>query len=481
MKLKRWLILSHLAVILAPILTGMLLFQFINNYNKNTELKDYLITISKFRSYEEKLMDTELYTVKLVQGKSFIEAKDEGKVKIELYNTEGRQIYSSDNNLIFNVQKEEMYSNLFKVEEGYKAYTLKKPVFKENSLLGIYKITIAKDGFVEEINKRTIIAVISFIFVLIAIFSIVVLLLNRKFNRPIKVLVDGMKSFAKGQKDSVEYGYKDEIGELISQFNLMKQEIEEKRKIIEMEQKTKEYMISAISHDLKTPLTSIRAYAESLTNEEVLDSLTVKGKAEVILNKSDFMKKMIDDLMTFNILTTEQKMDFVEVEGEELFEMLFSGYQESCKQKDIELSTDIKVCGLYSVDVNQITRVVDNIMTNALRYTSKEGHIFMGAFSCGENLPAWIDKSFIEEIKGWKDEGCLIFIKNEGDSIVKEDLDKIFIPFYQSDDSRNKSRKSGVGLGLSIVKLIMEKHKGEARVFSDLGSTIFVCWLPKEK
>ena len=480
MKLKRWLILSHLAVILAPILTGVLLFQFINNYNRSTELKDYLVTISKFRSYEEKLNDTELYAAKLLQGKSFIEASDEGKVKIELYNAEGRQIYSSDNNILFNVQKEEMYANLFKVEAGYKAYTLKKPVFKESSFIGIYKITIAKEDFVEEVNKRTIFAVLTFIFVLMVIFTVVVVLLNRKFNRPIKVLVDGMKSFAKGHKDSVEYGYKDEIGELISQFNLMKQEIEEKRKIIEMEQKSKEYMISAISHDLKTPLTSIMAYAESLTNEEVLDYFTVKGKAEVILNKSDFMKKMIDVLMTFNILTTEQKMNFVEVEGEELFEMLFSGFHESCQQKDIELSLDINICGLYRVDVNQITRVVDNIMTNALRYTPKEGHIFMGAFSSGENLPPWIDSCFMEDIRNWKNEGCLILIKNDGDSILKEDLDKIFIPFYQSDDSRNKSRKSGVGLGLSIVKIIMEKHKGDTRVFSDLGSTIFVCWLPKK-
>lgn len=481
MKLKKWLILSHLAVMLAPILTGMLLFKVIMNYNKNTELKDYLVSIIKFRSYEEKLDNTELYATNLLQNKNFIEPRDEGSVKIELYNAEGRQIYSSDNNILYYLQKEEIFSNLFKVEQGYKAYTLKKPVFKENTLVGLYKITIAKEEFVEEVNKRTIIAVIIFIFVLTAIFTIVILLLNRKFNKPIRVLVEGMSSFAKGDKNSVDYRYKDEIGELINQFNLMKQELEEKRKIIEMEQRSKEYMISAISHDLKTPLTSIRAYSESLINDEALDYLKVKEKAEVILNKSDFMKRMIDDLMTFNILTTEQKMNFVEVEGDELFEMLFSGFDESCQQKWIELSVDININGLYRVDVNQITRVVDNIMANALRYTPKGGHIFMGAFPCGKNLPIWVDEGFMQEIRNWKSDGCLILIKNEGDGILKEDLDKIFIPFYQSDDSRNKRYKSGVGLGLSIVKIILEKHKGEVRVFSGDGSTIFVCWLPKEK
>jgi signal transduction histidine kinase len=481
MKLKKWLILSHLAVMLAPILTGLILFKVIINYNENTGLKDYLVSISKFRSYEEKLDDIELYSTKLLQNKSFIEASDEGNVKIELYNTDGRQIYSSDNNNLYYVQKEEIYTNLYKVEAGYKAYTLKKPVFKENTLVGIYKITIAKEEFVESVNERTIIAVIIFVFVLIVIFTIVIVLLNKKFNKPIQVLVKGMSSFAKGDKNSVEYRYKDEIGELISQFNLMKQEIDEKRKLIEMEQRSKEYMISAISHDLKTPLTSIRAYAESLINDEVLDVTKVKGKAEVILNKSDFMKRMIDDLMTFNILTTEQKMDFVKVEGDELFEMLFSGYDESCQQKGIELSVEINICGLFSLDVNQITRVVDNIMANALRYTPKQGHIFMGAFSCRENLPLWIDKGFMKDLRSWKNDGGLILIKNEGEVILKEDLDKIFIPFYQSDDSRNKRFKSGVGLGLSIVKLIIEKHKGEVRVFSDKGSTIFACWLPLEK
>lgn len=480
MKLKKWLILSHLVVMLTPVILGLLLFVIIENYNKNTQVADYISAMNKFKTYEQQLDNPEMYNGYSLKDKKFIMDKDKNSVKIELYNAVGQQIYSSDDNMISYIQKDILYSDLYKIQTGARAYTLKMPVFKDSILAGFYEIAIAREEFVQAINYRTVITVLIFILMIAAIFISVWLLLNKKLNRPIKLLVEGMNKFALGDKNIVDYKYSDEIGELISHFNDMKKDIEEKKKIIDEQQKSKEYMISAISHDLKTPLTSIRAYAEAIVNDENLEMKKNKDKALVILNKSDYMKSMIDDLMMYNLLTTEYKMNFVELEGNEFFEMLFSGYDESCEQKKIKLTVHINIEGKYKVDVRQMTRVVDNLMANALRYTPVEGNIWMGAFSLHSKRPEWLEAESADKISLWKKEGLMVLVKNQGDKIVDKEKEKIFMPFYQSDDSRNKKLWNGVGLGLSIVKLVIEKHDGEVKVFSEGNSTTFTCWIPIE-
>ncbi len=376
--------------------------------------------------------------------------------------------------------KEQLYSDLCKIQTGTKAYTFKTPVFRDSILVGFYKIAIARNDFVEGVNYRTIFVGALLVLIVMAVYTVVMLLLNRKLNRPIKLLVAGMNKFAQGKENIIDYKARDEIGELIANFNCMKEDIDEKRKTIEEGQKSKEYMISAISHDLKTPLTVIRASAESITDEN--NTQMIKNKAKIIQDKSDYMKNMIDDLMMYNLLTTDYRMNFVELEGPELWEMLFWGYNEPCENKKIKLIIDINVQGRYKADVRQITRVVDNLMANALKYTPLEGHIWMGGFSLDAELPGWLEQSLIYEIRQWKkNQGLIILIKNEGQSIKNKEIDNVFKPFYQGDDSRNKKRGNGVGLGLSIVQLVIEKHNGEVKVFSESESNTFVCWLPMEQ
>ncbi len=477
MKLKRWLFLSHLLVILTPILIGVLLYNLIVNYNKKIELNDYLTAAVKFKFYEEQLSNPKIYTSSQ-KNMRFVKKEDENTAQIKLYNSVGQELYVSNEDLLPTQSREILYSDLYKIQQGYKACTLKKPVFDDNVLVGFYQITIARENFIEGVNNKTILAAICFIIVILVVFITVILLLNRKFNKPMKLLMEGMNDFAKGNKSSIEYYNKDEIGELIDHFNSMKEELEEKRKIIEFQQKTKEYMISAISHDLKTPLTAIRAYAEAIGNQNDLNLLEIRNKSAIILNKSDYMKKMIDDLMAYTLLTSDYNMEFVEVEGFEFFEMLFSGYDETCEKNNIKLSVETYVDGTYKVDVKQMMRVVDNLMTNAIRYTKEGNQIWMGAFSLNYNLPAWIEDEFKENIKTWKSEGCILIVKNEGKGIKEEEQGKIFKPFYQIDDSRNKTSQSGVGLGLSIVNLVIQKHNGELKLLSQGNSTAFVCWIP---
>src|SRR5699024_5408930 len=108
--------------------------------------------------------------------------------------------------------------------------------------------------------------------------------------------------------------------------------------VIENEHKEREYMIATISHDLKTPLTSIKAYAESLDTEKDLTPTEKEEYLKVVTDKSDFMKHMLDDLLTYTLLQSPTyEMELVSVDGSEFFDMLVSDYEALCKDKAIQL------------------------------------------------------------------------------------------------------------------------------------------------
>src|SRR5690625_6380198 len=87
----------------------------------------------------------------------------------------------------------------------------------------------------------------------------------------------------------------------------MRKQINAAQEVIDQEQRKKEYMIASISHDLKTPLTSIKAYAESLENEQELTETEQKEYRKIIMEKSDFMKQMLDDLLTYTLLQSRSE------------------------------------------------------------------------------------------------------------------------------------------------------------------------------
>ena len=97
-----------------------------------------------------------------------------------------------------------------------------------------------------------------------------------------------------------------------------------------------------------------------------------------------------------------------------------------------------------------------------------------------DNLPDWIDDVCQDALKTYVVPGLFLFVKNEGKAISKEDGEKLFKPFYQGDEARSKKDYKGVGLGLSIAKMIIEKHKGSIGVVpvKDVGNIMF-CYLKK--
>ncbi len=478
-KLKNYLILTYLLVLIAPILCIGVGVKLNREYNNRTKVKDYLATTLEFFKYEEIASDPELYKgANITSTLSGIALNEE--VVITLYDKKGMTIYSSAPDNEYKLSAESLYKNLNEIQYGYNTYTLKKPVFdEEEQIIGFYEISIERENLKKEMQKNTMVTVGVFGFFVALIYVFVLRRLYVRFSSPLQRVTECMNEYAKGDNNVyIDYKAKDEIGELCRHFNVMKEEIEESKQAILEEQKAKEYMIATISHDLKTPLTTIRAYTEMLKLENITEEKKKEAYLETILSKCDYMRDMLDDLLTYNLLSMNYQITCVEVEGEEFCEMLFSGIEASCNAKNILLEIDNKAHGNYKVDVKYMTRVIDNIVSNAIRHTHPGGHIWLGAFATGESLPDWVDEACKAALKRYICPGLFLIVKNEGKAILEKDRGNLFKPFYQGDEARSKKEHKGVGLGLSISKMIIEKHKGVIDVVPVEGvGNIMFCYL----
>lgn len=480
MKLKHYLTISHLLVLITSILGIIIGIEVNASYNQKTEVKDALSARMEFVKYKDILNNPELYNGKTSISAAINSQVINEEVVITLYNASGITIYSSVPRSERKLSLETLYTDLNEVSYHYNVYTLRKPVFNEDSeVVGFYEISLERPNLIKANRKNMIGTALVTCVLVILICLAVIRRLNIKLSKPLSAVTYSMNEYAKGNTEVyINYKSNDEIGELCRHFNVMKDEIEESKKAVEVEQKAKEYMIATISHDLKTPLTSIRAYTEMLKLANIEDETKKAEYLEIILNKCDYMRDMLDDLLTYNLLSMNYQLVCVEVEGEEFCEMLYSGVEATCQQKNIHVETQIEANGNYKVDVKYMTRVIDNIVSNAIRHTREGGHIWLGAFSTDVRLPDWVDIQCRDILDRYVGPGLFLLVKNEGNPISERDKSNLFKPFYQGDEARSKKEHKGVGLGLSISKMIMEKHRGAIEVVPVSGvGNIMVCYL----
>src|SRR5690625_3856375 len=183
-------------------------------------------------------------------------------------------------------------------------------------------------------NRGVIVSAI-FIISFIIIYVVTAIIVHNRVNKRLTELMQEMSAFAKGYMYPKSKAKNDEIGELKSHFYHMRDQITEAQEAIEAEQKDKEYMVATISHDLKTPLTSIKAYAEALRHTDPLSEEDQRLYQHVIIDKSNFMQQMLDDLLTHTLLQSQSyELSTVTVDGEEFFDMIISDYDALVRDKD---------------------------------------------------------------------------------------------------------------------------------------------------
>lgn len=316
MKIKAWLLIMFFIVMVLPIVGAYSLYVWINAYYQDKNVAEYFDKWTELNQVKDVVDNPVLYQ-KNADFEEIEELTNE-QLAITLYTKSGYVLYSSNPLLTGYVGKERMLNGLYDLQQAYNAFTYKEPVYLKGDLLGIYEIQLIRTDWVKGVEKRSWLVIASTILLFLIIYLTVILLLHRKLNRPLRELMQQMRHFAKGQHVKSNLSVrKDEIGALAKTFEAMQDEIEKTRASLKTEQQQKEMMIASISHDLKTPLTAIQAYAESLQTK----GLTEQQEAEyqqVIITKADRIKHMLEDLMMFTLLqSTNYTLELIAVDGEE--------------------------------------------------------------------------------------------------------------------------------------------------------------------
>lgn len=288
--------------------------------------------------------------------------------------------------------------------------------------------------------------------ILIATNGTITYLVSRDIIHPLTKLKDATEKIRSGNLEfSAITNRKDEIGALSASFEEMRSQLQRSVELQRKYEENRKLLLSNISHDLKTPITSIKGYVEGIKDGIANDPEKLERYLATIYKKANDLDAMIDDLFLFSKLDLKRIPFHFEVTNiiqyiEECVEDLSFEY----KEKGIHFKFDRKDIGpiLVVIDREKLMRVFTNIISNSVKYMDKEEGTIAIAMH--------VNETSIE-----------VMIADNGVGIAKDAAPFVFDSFYRADQSRN-SNKGGSGLGLAIAKQIIEEHGGTIWVNSNV-------------
>ncbi|WP_175471349.1 sensor histidine kinase [Fontibacillus panacisegetis] len=333
-------------------------------------------------------------------------------------------------------------------------------------------LNIPKDSTTTYIFTMAIIISILIVFMLVILF-------RRKMQQEMITPVQQLKRHAevilKGDYEQrVEYVHGGEMGELYSMFDQMRMEIMDLNQRRDAGEKAHKELISNISHDLKTPLATIRAYIEAVRDGVCPDMDTLMEYIQVMHAQSDKMTALIDDLFVHAIRELGQiTVRLTEQYSRPLFTQILTPIGHFVATRGVIYEGPDEVPDvLIKADAARIEQVVMNLVTNALKHTS-----------AGDRISIHIEQ-IIElgpEYSGMQKNSNMlrIAVADTGEGILPKDIPFIFERYYQGQSDKphtlGEKRSNGSGLGLSICKTIVEAHNGNISFHSskNQGTTFY--------
>jgi signal transduction histidine kinase len=217
--------------------------------------------------------------------------------------------------------------------------------------------------------------------------------------------------------------------------------------------------VANVSHELKTPLTSISGYAETLLGDNA-EPETTQRFLRTILSNARRMQRLVDDLLDLSRIEAGRwHPTLSEVDVGAVARESWAALAARADSHHIELAMDIAPdAATVSADLDAVRQILTNLMDNSLRHTPEGGRV-----TC---------------ITRRQDGAVAVCIRDNGAGITREHLPRIFERFYRADQSRSRD-EGGTGLGLSIVKHLVEAHGGRVSAESERGvGTTITCWFP---
>ena len=324
-----------------------------------------------------------------------------------------------------------------------------------DNLINAWNIEVNKG----ENDQQTIIQVL--LGVDIAVFFVVLFVIRQSLN-PISIITSALSRVKEGvYGERIVYNAKDEVGELVSTFNIMSDTIKQKEDEARRNDQAKDEFLAMITHELKTPLVPIQGYADILLSEH-LGTLTDKQKErlQIIKSSSESLLDIISDLLDAQKLELGQLRMKKESHGiKDSIDKAISALKPQADRNNVKLTSqgpDVVVLH----DSERIGQVLTNLIKNSLNAVKQES----GA---------------IEVLTEDTENAVIISIKDNGIGIPEEKQKDLFKKFYQVDATLTRER-GGSGLGLAICKGIVEGHGGKITVQSTLNiGTTFTITIPK--
>ena len=327
--------------------------------------------------------------------------------------------------------------------------------FSDGSQGNIYLVTKVNSMISEALVTAMLIAMIV---VLVTTGILLIIWLRRSMFTPMNQLKDAMKKIAEGDLDTeLEIKEKGEIKDLFDNFEIMRKQLKQNAEEKALVEKTNRELISNISHDLKTPITSIKGYVEGIM-DGVADSPEKMNKyIRTIYNKANDMDLLINELTVYSQLDAKSiPYRFHQISVTDYFGDCTEEVGLDLEQRGIHFTytNEVENDTLIWADPEQLKRVINNIIANSVKYRRQDNaaiSIHVG------NL-----KNLVQ-----------IDMEDNGKGIPAADLEKIFERFYRTDASRN-SAQGGSGIGLSISKKIVEEHGGEIWATGEEGKGLAI-------
>ena len=294
---------------------------------------------------------------------------------------------------------------------------------------------------------------ISAFVILISVALVFGLCVYRRIAVPLVKLKKATQNIKEGNLDFVlDVEGKDEFSELCQDFEEMRRRLKESTEEKSLIEKENRELISNISHDLKTPITAVKGYVEGIMDGVADTPEKMDRYVRTIYNKTNEMDHLINELTFYSKIDTNRiPYTFNKLNVEDYFEDCSEEVGLELETRGIELvyANYVEKDVMVIADGEQIRRVIHNIISNAIKYMDK---------------PKGIIQIRIKDVGDF----IQIEIEDNGKGIGPKDLPYIFDRFYRTDVSRNSS-KGGSGIGLSIVKKILEDHGGKVWATSRLG------------
>lgn len=481
MTIKRRLFISNIFMLIIPALVSVLMIlaaglifmnafykQFMDEtiYDNNlSQMQRILVEQSKeFLSGDKEIEDSQLYDT----VNKYLKTK---KIKMEIYEG-GRLMYTLGS--MTRQKNEEMLFLAMRELGGEGNITVGGSALygekisadgKENFVYIFTDRQIKEDEANEAAVKRIAVLLCLLIIAAVVITNrFLTKFIVRRIEEPLDILVCGVHQIRDGNLDyRIEYSGNDEFKSICDSFNEMAARLKDSVELSKRNDRSRRELIAGISHDLRTPLTSIKAYASGLIEGVAATPAMQKKYTQTILTKANDIDRMVDKLFLFSKLDLGDYPFYPEKIG---LKKSVSHLLSSCEKDMTDRGMNIKVSDMSEditvyADPVQFENALTNILENSLKY--KDGERVNVNIGCEES-----------------EDSVKLIIDDDGPGVPQEAVSKLFDVFYRSDPSRNAPNK-GSGLGLAITAKILERFGGKiwAENLSPKGLRI-VMLIPKE-